>query len=73
MLAIPYDLHAIDEDVIDTLRIGIDAKLVAGHVIPVIARTAADRLGIENHEIGVIPELRSVRGRSGRNISPGDP
>ena len=56
MLAFLYDLHPIDEHVIDTLRIGVDAKLIARYVIPVIARTAADRLGIEDHEIGVIAE-----------------
>src|ERR1700678_893596 len=56
MLAVLHDLYPIDEHVIDATRIGIDAKLVAGHVIAVIARTTADRLGIEDHKIRVIPE-----------------
>ena len=59
MLGVLYDLYPVDEDVVDTLRVGINTKFIAGHIVPVVARAATHFFGIEDYQIGVVSECDS--------------
>ena len=54
MIAIPHDLDAIDENVIDSFGVGIDPELVPRHVKAVIGRPACHSIPIKHDDIGMI-------------------
>ena len=57
VIAVPDNLHAVDEDMVDPFGIGINPELVSGHVEAVVSRPACHCIAIKHDDIGMIARL----------------
>ena len=60
MLAVRDDLHAVHEDVIDSVCVRVDARLVARQIGTHVYRAGANGLRIEDDDVGVPAGLQNA-------------